>query len=128
MVESIYKLKNKILQHVERESQDMDRVNVRELGELVDMVKDLAEAEKECWEATYYRTVTEAMEKGSSGYTTGTPMTLAGYGSSAMRQGYDSGFSSHDDIISKLGDAYHNLSPEERMSMKSKVLTMLGSM
>lgn len=35
------------------------------LGEYIDMIKDLAEAEKECQEACYYETVVEAMESDS---------------------------------------------------------------
>lgn len=34
------------------------------LGEVVDMIKDLAEAEEACMEACYYETVTEAMTEG----------------------------------------------------------------
>lgn len=38
-------------------------VDGKELGELVDMVKDMAETKRNCWEACYYQTVTEAMEE-----------------------------------------------------------------
>lgn len=40
-------------------------VDSKELGELVDMVKDMAETKRNCWEACYYETVTRAMEEGS---------------------------------------------------------------
>lgn len=40
----------------------MDECDAKELGEVVDMIKDCAEAEKLCREALYYETVTEAME------------------------------------------------------------------
>lgn len=135
MVENIYELKNKLLKHVENETIDMQRMDVKEVGELIDMVKDLAEAEKCCWEASYYRKVTEAMEE-SSGYTsTGSPAngggmgygsTRSGYGSS-MRQGYN-GSMGHSELIEKLGEEFRNLSPEERMMMKNKVLSVMGSM
>lgn len=36
--------------------------DLKSAGETVDMIKDLADAEKNCWEAMYYRTVVEAME------------------------------------------------------------------
>lgn len=36
-----------------------------ELGKVVDMIKDLAEAEEKCWKACYYKKVIEAMETGS---------------------------------------------------------------
>lgn len=37
--------------------------DVKEAGEVVDMIKDLADAEKNCWEACYYETVVKAMEE-----------------------------------------------------------------
>lgn len=39
-----------------------DKVCGKELGELTDMIKDLAETKKYCWEAHYYETVCKAME------------------------------------------------------------------
>ena len=36
-------------------------IDAKEAGEVVDMIKDLAETEKCCWEAHYYKTVTDAM-------------------------------------------------------------------
>lgn len=132
MVENIYALKNKILKHVENETQNMERINVNEIGELVDMVKDLAEAEKSCWEAQYYRSVSQAMEdkSGYPGGNTGGGDNMGGIRqgySQPMRQGYNQ-MMGHDDIINKLGNEYRNLSPEEKMVMKSKVLSTLGSM
>lgn len=41
----------------------LEHVEVHEAGEIVDMIKDLAEAEKYCHEACYYKSVHEAMEK-----------------------------------------------------------------
>lgn len=140
MVNKIYELKNKILMHVEKEMQDMQRMNVKEVGELVDMVKDLAEAEKDCIKATYYDEVTKAMKGESrSGY--GNAM---GYGSSRQgAQGGNMGYGNmgygnmgysqnapmgHDDLIEKLGEEYRNLSPDERIRMKSSILAKLGSM
>lgn len=65
MVGEIYELKNKLIEEMMRDVQErgVERLD----KERVDMVKDLAEAEKSCWEAEYYRSVAEAME-GQSGY------------------------------------------------------------
>ena len=63
MVEKIYEMKNQLLAKLEHEMQG-DRLDMADAGMLTDMVKDLAEAEERCWEAEYYRAVTEAMEKG----------------------------------------------------------------
>ena len=48
----------------EQEMHESGQVN----PESIDGIKDLAEAEKACWEAEYYRSVTEAMEDGQMGY------------------------------------------------------------
>lgn len=51
---------------------DLANVDTQELGAVVDMVKDLAEAKKDCLKACYYKTVIEAMtnsdEYGVRGY------------------------------------------------------------
>lgn len=131
MVEDIYKLKNKILLHVERETQNMDRIDVKEVGELVDMVKDLAEAEKSCWEASYYKAVTQAMEGGQDAAGYG---AMRGYGQQSMRQGYGQGQQGGrqgyhgDELIDKLGEEFRSLSPDEQIMMKGKVLSVIGSM
>lgn len=75
MVEEIYELKNKLLEEMMRDVQErgVERLD----KDRVDMVKDLADAEKSCWEAEYYRSVAEAMENGS------------GYGMSGNQMGYN---------------------------------------
>lgn len=64
--DDICELKASILRYVSGEiasgfSGDPQEVAV--LGEYVDMIKDLAEAEKSCHEACYYESVVEAMEE-----------------------------------------------------------------
>lgn len=84
MVEKIASLKDEILMQAEQEMHDTGQVN----PESIDAVKDLAEAEKACWEAEYYRSVTEAMEDGQMGYDDG-----MGYprGRGRNRSGYNQG-------------------------------------
>ena len=41
----------------------VQNLNVEEAGKVTDMIKDLAEAEKEYWEACYYKSIVEAMEE-----------------------------------------------------------------
>lgn len=55
-------------------------VDTHEMGEVTDMIKDLAEAEEKCWKALYYKSIVEAMqedpeEMGPDGY----PMGRRGY-------------------------------------------------
>ena len=124
MVENIYAIKNRILNHIEREAEDLNRINVKELGEMVDMVKDLAEAEKNCWEASYYKATSEAMDS-YSGYSGGSMTTARSGYSNGMRSGYQED-SDKDDIIGMLGSEYHSLSPDERRTMRKKVFAALG--
>lgn len=141
MVEEIYKMKNEILQQAKKELAERgpDRIDVNRMGELVDMVKDLAEAEKSCMEARYYGEVTNAM-KGSSGYQgnqmgydsmrsgyaagSGGTGSSAGYGS--MRQGY--GSMGHQEIMEPLREKLRNSTPDEREHLRNEVLTMIGAM
>ena len=125
MVEEIYKMKNEILQQAKKELEERgpERIDVNRMGAMVDMVKDLAEAEEKCWKAQYYRNaVTEAMESKYGYGSTGSPAN----GGNMSRMGYSD--QKHDDIVEKLGEEYKHMSPEERMMMRSKVLTKLGSM
>ena len=88
MVEKIKETKDKVLRRMEQaiDERGMERADVNELGKLADIVKDMAEAEKSCWEAEYYRSVSEAMEDGSMGYEDG--MGYARGGGSGYRRGY----------------------------------------
>lgn len=95
MVEKIKENKDRVLAFMEQELSKYgnSRMDVKQIGELADIVKDLAAAEESCWEAQYYRTVTEAMERGSgsSGYTPIREDTgRMGYGGMSGRRGYDS--------------------------------------
>lgn len=47
----------------EMQSKGKEGVDTKEMGEVIDMVKDLAEAEKSVWEKCYYESIVEAMEK-----------------------------------------------------------------
>lgn len=55
--EALKMMKNQLENCVQGQLGDLSKVDTHELGEVVDMVKDLAEA-------IYYCTITEAMEKG----------------------------------------------------------------
>lgn len=40
-----------------------DCTDVKTMGEVIDMIKDIAEAEEKCWKACYYKSVVEAMDE-----------------------------------------------------------------
>ena len=53
MVEKIYDAKRRVLEYMDKElsKYGSDRMDVAEMDKLADIVKDLSEAEKACWEA-----------------------------------------------------------------------------
>ena len=116
MVDKIYALKNEILKRTNDEIHErgIERMDVKEVGELVDMVKDLAEAEAYCWKAEYYRTVTDAMKGEKSGYTQ----------MSGGRSGYQGGESPVETLRSML----KNSGPDEREKLRNEVRSMIGAM
>ena len=63
-LEPIKKMKEKLitLSNTELEK-GCAEVDTKEMGDVIDMIKDLAEAEKSCWAACYYEKVVEAMEE-----------------------------------------------------------------
>ena len=114
MVEKIHTIKNRLLDFIE-DVDDYGRVNANELGEFVDMVKDLAEAEKYLCEAHYYRSISEAMDDSSD--------TKAEH-SSLMKSGHEA--MDKEEALETLREEYRKLGPEERSAMKRRVLTTLG--
>lgn len=41
----------------------VQNINTQEVGQVVDMIKDLAEAEEKCWKACYYKKLIEEMDE-----------------------------------------------------------------
>lgn len=152
MVDRIYMLKNMILERIMKEVEErgIERVD----GELVDMVKDLAEAEESCWKAEYYRKVSEAME-GSSGYSGGQGMSgysggqgtsgysggqggrsgygagtgsSAGYGGQTTAPGEYRGASGHTSVVDPLRMALQSANPDERQHLRNEIMTIIGAM
>lgn len=69
MIQKICKMKDKLCDYASHQMErGLDQVDTREMGMVVDMIKDLAEAEKSCLEADYYESVVEAMEEGGDRY------------------------------------------------------------
>ena len=130
MENRIYKIKDKLLTKIEEETQDMNRMDTKEVGELIDAVHHLAETE-------YYCSVADAMWAEKHGYASGGSMgyqgditqARQGYTEMPMRSGYgmaSRGSIGHDNLIDQLAKEYDRMSPDEQMMMKSKVLMKLG--
>lgn len=118
MVDKIYEIKNRILEQL---AQDVQAKGVERLDDkMVDMVKDLAEAEKNCWKAEYYRAVTEAMD-GKSGY-----QGMHGYQAMQDRQGQRRGYGNmnrmgHTDMVESVRMAMQGMDPAERDRMREQL-------
>lgn len=60
----ICEIKDRLVEAVRGEiAKGLECVDTNEMGQVVDMIKDLAKTEKECAETHYYKTVTKAMEE-----------------------------------------------------------------
>ena len=130
MVEEIKRHKDRVLAYMAKELEKYgdDRMDVAEMDKLADIVKDMAEAEKQCWEAEYYRTVTEAMDR--SGYMPegmGYGMGRSGYNPNRdsmgryARRGYD------HDPIQAVREAMGSAPTEERERMKRELRQIVGA-
>lgn len=64
-LKELNELKHDLIEAAKAEmAKGIENVPTEEMGEVVDMIKDLASAEKDCMEAAYYETVTDAMTDG----------------------------------------------------------------
>lgn len=61
-VEQLGRIKEQLVCCVEQEmSKGLKMVDTHEMGAVIDMIKDLADAEEKCWKACYYKQIVEAM-------------------------------------------------------------------
>lgn len=58
----IAKIKEKLIQEAISRMESMDGGSIEQMGQIVDMIKDLSAAEKYCLEADYYDAVVDAMD------------------------------------------------------------------
>jgi len=122
MVEKIKANKDRVLAYMEMRLAQYGnaRMNTDEMGMLADIVKDLAEAEKFCWETQYYRTVTEAMEDNdnSSDYAV---MRYDEPATTTNRRGYDN---THTSSIDSIRNMLATLPHEQRMQIRNELSMM----
>jgi len=150
LVERIADEKNKILEYMDKslDKYGPDKMNVEEIGKLADAVKDMAEAEKACWEAEYFRSIAEGMDAygyddqsdsnggissggGRSGYERrgyeqgGYGYRRSGRGSAnqygGSRRGYRMG---HQDAIESLRMEMQEADPQRRQQLMQEIRQM----
>lgn len=132
MVHRIYDVKNRVLEFLDHEVQEgSEHIDIETVGMLADIVKDLAHAEKNCWEAEYYHSIVDAMEKSDrAGYGSGRSYSRMGnrsgwhYGSGYSRKGYSDG---HEDAVEHLIEAMKGMDEEEKMRARERLLSAMDS-
>ena len=58
----IVKMKERLIEEAQSRMENLDGGSIEQMGQIIDMIKDLAETEKACMEADYYDSVVEAMD------------------------------------------------------------------
>lgn len=121
MIEDIKKIKADVLRFMDQEvgKYGGQRMDVKEIGDLADVVKDLAEAE-------YYCTVAEAMGGGQDAMGYMQPRTMGyqgqgGMGSTGGRQGYGGGMMGHTDPMQIVRDVLAS-NPEIRSQLRNELM------
>ena len=152
MVEKLKDLKDELLMQAEQDMHEQGDVDPK----TIDSIKDLAEAEKACWEAEYYRSVTEAMEDGKAGYDDG--MGYSRGGNQGSMRGYRRGYEresrrgyrgqpsdsqgrytsrrgyrrmenyGHQDMIAEIRQMMETADPQEKEQLKMQLRQMMTEM
>lgn len=114
MTDDIKMLKAKVIQFMDQEvgKYGNNRMDVKQVGELADVIKDLAEAE-------YYCTVAESMGQPSQG---GMSSYQGGYGMQANPMGGSGMSQGHGDPISSIHEMLNNATPEMRTQIRKELL------
>lgn len=122
MIEKISEVKTKVLEFMGQEVNKYgnSRMDVKEIGDLADIVKDLAEAE-------YYCTVAQSMGGGQESYGYQGSMGYGGQGGQGgnqggMRQGYAMNGMGHTDPMQIVRDAMASMDPDTRAMLRNELM------
>lgn len=83
----IAKMKDKLIEEARSRMENLDGGSIEQMGQIIDMIKDLSEAEKACLEADYYEAVVDAMDDDDR----------YGYDGGRRNRGYRQPYSDQDD-------------------------------
>lgn len=67
-MQRLHMMKDKLIKEAQNRMDNLDGGSIEQMGQIIDMIKDLSEAEKACLEAEYYDTVIDAMDGESDRY------------------------------------------------------------
>lgn len=135
MTQKVFELKEELINYISEQvkTRSVGQMNTGEMGQVVDMIKDLAEAEHHCWEACYYKAITEAMHTGSRmGY------NGSGVGSNAMpgyshymsdNRGYSDSMRGYSDpLVTEIKDMINKADPASKERLMSEISNMARSL
>lgn len=144
----IKQMKEKLIKEAQNRMDNLDGGSIEQMGQIIDMIKDLSEAEKACLEAEYYDTVIDAMDGGDRyGYTPdgGSNRNRGGYQESYWpdRDGYRnsqgqyarkpsrrrmrrSGYS--EESVENLRQMMEEADPERRKQLKQDLQELMQEM
>ena len=131
----IVEIKRKVLDFMDQEASKYGaaRMDTKQMGELADIVKDLAEAE-------YYCSVSEAMQgdqrQGYMGYTPAGGMgyggsqggpggSMANGGGGGNRAGYGGNMMGHSDPMSALRDMFATADPSTKAMLRDEISKLM---
>lgn len=150
-------MKEKLISCMQAEiSKGVENVDTKEAGEVIDIIKDIAQCEKYCWEAEYYKEIVEAMEddedeteyQNRSGYYR--PKKSSKYARpyrdhkpyidayfndpnfrENMRMGYDHSRTDSEkitDMMNHIREIWRRADPELKVKMRTDFDSLLGEM
>lgn len=126
--------------------QDADTVDTHEMGEVIDMIKDIAEIKRNHYEACYYKSVVEAMNEYGNDRAVENPYWDGKYDKAynkykSVRRHYTESHSQDDKmkmdrhanehidvIIETVKDIWNDADPNLRQQMKDRMTNLLNEM
>ena len=102
-MQRIKRMKDRLIKEAQSRLRNMDGGSIEQMGQIIDMIKDLSEAEKSCLEAEYYDIVIDAMENG-------------------QRYGYD------DESIDNIRQMMEDADPERKRQLKRDLEDLMSEM
>lgn len=140
----IQEMKDKLIREAQSRMEQMDGGSIEQMGQIIDMIKDLSEAEKSCLEAEYYEAVVDAMDgegrygydgQKQGGYRDGYyPDERMGYRNSqgqyakrpSRRRMRRSGYT--DESVENIREIMEGADPERKKQLKRDIQDMLQDM
>ena len=102
-VEQLGNLKTQLMEAVTAQfAKGIECVDTCEAGQVVDMIKDLADAEEKCWKACYYQKIVEAMHEAKEDQEAMMRLQMMSMNPEVSRMGYTPTMMPHDRMMNDI--------------------------